>query len=273
MSQCTIEKIFYYPVKGCRAVEVEQAELSETGIAGDRAYVILYDGGFGNLKTLPALARVTVNLTEGGLRFSAEGSDDYHHEHRLAGDETNLTFYADQVPVVDQGDAVATWLQEVTGAEVRLATLKQDFNRNLPLDSLKAADGVLQNGFCDLSPIMLVNAATLDDVNSKLDEPVPVERFRCNIVVSGLKPYAEDEITKLDGDGLSLAHVVGCERCVIVNTDPTTGEMGSKEPLNLLNGYRRIKDGYASGILFGSYFNVTGQKTVAVGDRFAVTNT
>lgn len=268
MSQCTIERIFYYPVKGCRAVEVDETELGPTGIPGDRGYVILFDGGFANMKSVPTLSRVVVALADDGLRFSAEGHSDYLHR-RQSGDEAKLQFYADEISVLDQGDDAATWLSEVTGVGVRLATLKESFSRNLPVDILEAADGIDQDGFCDLSPILLVNAATLDDVNEQLSSEIPVERFRCNIVVRGLQPYAEDDIQGYTGGGLSLSHVVACERCVIINTDHVSGDM-NKEPLKLLHTNRRIEGGYASGVMFGNYFNVTGSSTVAVGDQFEV---
>lgn len=266
MTECTIERIFLYPVKGCRALEVQDVELSSTGIAGDRGYVILYEGGFANLKSIPALSRFTVALKEDGLRFGAPGHEELVHTRQIEGDEKSLQFYADEISVLDQGDAAASWLSSVIGVDVRLATLKENFDRNLPVDILQAAHGVEQNGFCDLSPILLVNAATLDEVNRQLSDDIPVERFRCNIVLRGLDPYAEDEIASYQGKGLSLSHVVACERCVIINTDHRTGAM-NKEPLQLLHGSRRIERGYSSGVWFGNYFNVSGSGTISVGDR------
>ena len=93
MTECTIERIFLYPVKGCRGVEVQDIELSPTGILGDRGYVILYEGGFANLKSLPALSGVIVNLTEDGLIFSAPGHEEFVHVKRTRGDEKSLKFY------------------------------------------------------------------------------------------------------------------------------------------------------------------------------------
>ena len=266
MTECTIERMFLYPVKGCRAVEVQEVELSSTGISGDRGYVILYEGGFANLKSLPALSRVVVALEKNGLRFRASGHEELVHTRQIAGDEKSLQFYADEISVLDQGDAAASWLSSVIGVDVRLATLKENFDRNFPLDILQAAHGVEQDGFCDLSPILLVNAATFDEVKQRLSDDIPVERFRCNIVVRGLDPYAEDEIKSYQGEALSLSHVAACERCVIINTDHRTGAM-NKEPLQLLHGSRRIEGGYSSGVKFGNYFNVTGTGSISVGDR------
>ncbi|MEC9014178.1 MAG: MOSC N-terminal beta barrel domain-containing protein [Chloroflexota bacterium] len=268
MTECTIERIFLYPVKGCRAVEVQDVELTFTGITGDRGYVILYEGGFANLKSLPALSMLAVALKGDGLVFSASGHEDLVHTRQLVGDQKSLRFYADEIRVLDQGDAVASWLTGVIGVDVRLATLKENFDRKLPVDILEAAHGVEQDGFCDLSPILLVNAATLDDVNRQLSDDIPVERFRCNIVVRGLEPYAEDAIQSYQGQGLSLTHVVACERCVIINTDHRTGIM-NKEPLKLLHGNRRIEGGYSSGVRFGNYFNVAGGGKLSVGNRLA----
>ena len=115
MTECIIERMFLYPVKGCRAVEVQEFELSSTGISGDRGYVILYEGGFANLKSLPALSRVVVALAKNGLRFSASGHEELVHNRQIAGDEKSLQFYADEISVLDQGDAAASWLSSVIG--------------------------------------------------------------------------------------------------------------------------------------------------------------
>lgn len=267
MTECTIERIFFYPVKACRPVEVESVALGPTGIAGDRDYVILHEGAVANLKSVPALSRVIVELEGDGLRFSSPGHEDLVHTRQSGGAETNLQFYADEIAVLDQGELVASWLSKVTGSQLRLATLKHNFDRNLPFDILASAHGVEQDGFCDLSPILLVNAATLDEVNRQLSADIPVERFRCNIVVRGLEAFAEDAVESYQGNNLTLSHVVACERCVIINTDHKTGDM-NKEPLQLLHSTRRIKDGYASGVRFGNYFNVSGTSRLSVGDRF-----
>ena len=266
MTECTIERIFLYPVKGCRGVEVQDVDLSPTGILGDRGYVILYEGGFANLKSVPALSGVIVNLTEDGLIFSAAGREEFVHVKRTRGDEKSLKFYADEISVLDQGDEVASWLTSVIGVDVRLANLKENFSRNLPVDILQPAHGVEQDGFCDLSPVLLVNLASLVEVNRQLSDDIPVERFRCNLVVGGLEPYSEDKIRSYRGEELSFSHVVACERCVIINTDHRTGVM-NKEPLQLLHGSRRIEGGYSSGVRFGDYFNVGGSGKLSVGDR------
>ncbi len=271
MTECTIERLFYYPVKACRAIEVETVDLGPTGIAGDRDYVILHEGGFANLKSVPGLSRVIVEREGDDLRFSSPGHEDLVHARQTDGAESDLQFYADEIAVLDQGDVVATWLSNVAGSQLRLATLKDNFDRNLPFDILTQAHGVEQDGFCDLSPILLVNAASLDEVNRQLSADIPVERFRCNIVVRGLEAFAEDGVESYQGDNLTLSHVVACERCVIINTDHKTGDM-NKEPLQLLHGTRRIKDGYSSGVRFGNYFNVSGASRLSVGDRFVASS-
>ena len=269
MTECTIEKLFYYPVKGCKAVEVESVELGPTGISGDRGYLILRDGDFANLKSVPELSRISVKLEGDGLRFVAPGCEDLLHIRATEGNEIDLQFYADQITVMDQGDSIAKWLSEVTGNQLRLATVTGCFTRNLPYDILQLAHGLEQDGFCDLSPILLVNGATLDEVNRQLSADIPVERFRCNIVVRGLEAFAEDAIKNYHCGDLTLSHVAACERCVIINTDHVTGEM-NKEPLQLLHQTRRIKKGYSSGVRFGNYFNVSGPAKLSVGDHFIV---
>ncbi|MCZ6503527.1 MAG: MOSC domain-containing protein, partial [Gammaproteobacteria bacterium] len=97
-----------------------------------------------------------------------------------------------------------------------------------------------------------------------------VQRFRPNIVVGGLEAYAEDDIISIQDEAFTFTHISACERCVIINMDHETGEINSKAPLKMLNQYRRIKEGYDSGVLFGSYYSVNGAGTLNVGDSFEV---
>jgi uncharacterized protein YcbX len=224
-----------------------------------------------NLKDLPALARICIHKTgDGHFQLSASGEDVIEHKKLSEGDSGVVSFLFDNVEVVDQGERIGQWISGVVGERVKLVALPRPFKRNLGVPQLEKAHDKSQNSFVDVSPLMIVNQATLDDLNSRISEPVTVQRFRPNVVVQGLAAFAEDSITGLSGDQLELDHVCPCERCTIVNTDHETGLISGKDPLNMLGKYRRIADGYDSGILFGDYFNVLQAGTLKVGDVLTV---
>jgi len=269
--QCTVAELYIHPIKGCRPVSVESVDIYEFGIVGDREFMVVRDRKKVNLKDLPALARVCIGIIGDGLfKLSAMGVDDIEHRRVDRGDSGVVSFLFDNVEVIDQGDKIGKWISGVVGESVKLVALPRPFKRNLDVPALKKAHDKSQNSFVDVSPVMIVNRTTLEDLNSRISEPVSVQRFRPNIVVTGLAAFEEDRITRLLGSQLEFDHVSPCERCTIVNTDHEAGLISGKDPLNRLSKYRRIPNGYDSGILFGNYFNVLHAGALKIGDVLAV---
>jgi len=100
------------------------------------------------------------------------------------------------------------------------------------------------------------NTASLDDFNGRTKDPVPMDRFRANIVLEGLSAYEENQLERLSNDEIELVYVTDCERCIMTTTDQVTGERPNKEPLRTLSQYRKREDKYASGVVFGAYMTV-----------------
>ena len=269
-ADCTITALFTYPVKGCRATPVESATVSSAGIEGDRQLMVLRDGKSANQARLPRLATVTAKRIDATtIAFNHNERQPLVHAVTSAGTETTISYYGNRVPVVDQGDEVAEWVSGVVAAEVRVAALKASYRRSIPLDEFAPIDGIAHSGFVDVAPTLVTNEASLADLNARLDAPVPMNRFRPNIVVGGLDAYAEDSIAALHRTGLRLVRATHCERCVVTCTDQETGERAS-EPLATLKSYRHRQDGYAGGVMFGAYMGVEGTAQIHVGDRLTV---
>ena len=187
------------------------------------------------------------------------------------GAELTVDFYGNPVAVVDQGDALADLVSGAVGKEVRVAALKETFTRVVPLEEFAVVDGISQSRFVDVAPILVTNVGSLEDLNARLDGPVPMNRFRPNVVIEGLDAFAEDSVVTLEGEGWQLVRATHCERCATTCTDQETGER-TTEPLATLKSYRHRENGYAGGVMFGAYMGVTGQGTVRVGDRLRVTS-
>ncbi len=269
-AQCTVKALFAYPMKGCRAMPVASATVSPAGIKGDRQLMALRDGKPANQARLPRLATVAARRIDANtVAFSNGEYPPLAHAVTSAGKETTVNYYGNQVAVVDQGDELAEWFSGVVGAEVRVAALKASYRRSIPLDEFAPIDGIAQAGFVDVAPVLVTNEASLADLNARLDAPVPMNRFRPNIVVEGLDAYAEDSLATLHGPDLRLVRATHCERCVVTCTDQETGERAS-EPLATLKSYRHRQNGYAGGVMFGAYMGVEGTTTIHVGDRLTV---
>ena len=268
--QCKVTAIYTYPVKSCRGTQVESAVISPTGIDGDRQLMILQGGKFTNQARVPALATVATRRVDGEtIEFSAEGHASLRHSVNGSGAESSINFYGNEVSVIDQGDALSGWLSTVTGSELRVAGIKATFTRTVPLAEFAVVDGIDQARFVDVAPILVTNVASLNDLNGRLDSPVPMNRFRPNIVVEGLDAFGEDDVESLSAGGLRLVRATHCERCAVTCTDQETGER-AKEPLAALRSYRLRENGYAGGVMFGAYMGVEGSATLSVGDTLEI---
>ena len=269
-AHCTVTALFAYPVKGCRATPVASATVSPAGIEGDRQLMVLRDGKSANQARLPKLATVaTKRIDARPIAFKNHKRPPLTHAVTSAGEEATVNYYGNQVPVVDQGDELAEWVSSVVGTEVRVAALKASYRHSIPLDEFAPIDGIAHSAFVDVAPILITNEASLADLNTRLDTPVPMNRFRPNIVVKGLDAYAEDSIAALHHPKARLVRATHCERCVVTCTDQETGERAS-EPLATLKSYRHRQNGYAGGVMFGAYMGVEGTATIHVGDRLTI---
>lgn len=272
MPDCTVTSLTVYPVKGCQGIAVDRVELRRGGIPGDRELMFVKDGESYSQLDHPRLARVHVDVSrDGSLRLSTPEAGSFVHERREDGDEVAVKLVYNDITVRDEGDALAAWACEAMGdGGIRVVSLPKPWNRWIPLPVFEPIDGKPQDRFYSVAPVLLNNQASLDDVNRRASAPVPMDRFRANVVVDGLGPFEEDELRSLANEQVELLWMTRCERCAMTTTDQTTGERPHKEPLRTLSQYRRIENGYASGVAFGAYMAVAREGELAVGDSLEV---
>ena len=269
--KCRIEALTIYPIKGCRGQSLSEARCSPLGLEGDRQFIITRTGRYIAQKEKPELAQIAPSWeADGSLKLTHQSLGDFSLTPSQGGATRKIELVMDQVSVVDQGDEVAAWLSEAVGEPVRLQGLASSFRRNLPVELLSGLDGLEQSGFMDVSPLLLTNAASLDDLNKRLEDPVPMDRFRNNIAISGPDAWAEDEIQSYLFEGGRLIRAASCERCAVTATDQLSGERG-REPLRTLRGFRKTNENcYASGIIFGAYVTVSGDAVLKVGGELSI---
>jgi len=127
-------------------------------------------------------------------------------------------------------------------------------------------DGRVFVGFADGFSFLLTSCASLDDLNHRLPAPLPMNRFRPNIVVSGGEAFEEDRWTRISIDGIAFAVVKPCARCVITTVDQRTGE-ASHEPLRTLATFRNVA---GRGVMFGQNLIHEQSGVLHVGAEVAV---
>jgi uncharacterized protein YcbX len=242
----TLSSLIYYPIKACRGFEVDSWQVERMGLAHDRRMMLITeDGMFLTQREYPRLALVTPTRTNAGLELSAPNYDSIRISLQTTGVTQPVTiWHSANVQAVDQGDEAAQWLSEWLGISVRLVHIADGFKRTLnPQYAVNADD---HTAFADGYPILIISEESLNDLNQRLETPVPMNRFRPNLVVKGCEPYAEDTWNKIRIGGVELAVVKPCARCEVTTIDKDTLAR-NKEPLKTLGTYRK----HQLGAIFG----------------------
>jgi hypothetical protein len=237
MSQLTLSGLFFYPVKSLRGIALERAPVDGRGIRYDRHWIVVDAAGkFITQRQQPRMALIRTALTPGGLRLSAPAMPDLDVAFVPDGAAAaTVQVWGDQCLAQGAGAEPAAWLSRFLGIDCRLFFMPEQTERAVDPSYAGPQDRV---GFADGFPFLLISQASLDDLNSRLEQALPMLRFRPNLVVSGCAPYAEDGWRRIRIGGLSFRVAKPCSRCVIPTIDPDTGEKGV-EPLRTLNRYRR----------------------------------
>lgn len=236
-----------YPVKSMRGTALARVSLTATGLEWDRQWMVVdTKGTFLSQRTHPQLARVVPEVRDEALLLSAPGQEVLAVPLRLAGTPVPVRVWDDSCVGVEQGSEAHAWMSRALGQTVRLVRVAPDFGRRA---NPKFAGGVpAPVTFTDGYPILVCNEASLDDLNDRLPEPIPMERFRPNIVLRGLPPWAEDRIDSVTIGPVTLRLVKPCTRCVIPSIDQRTGQR-STDPTPALKAFRFSKE--LRGVMFG----------------------
>lgn len=258
-----VSSLHCYPIKGCRGHALERAEFDALGVRNDRRLMLVdARGRFVSQREMAALATIEPMRDGDLLQVRAEGHTPL--ELRLASDGAlrQVTVWSSTTQAVDQGDAAAAWFSNVVHAPVRLVQWGERSTRYL--DPTYAPRDDAQTAFTDGYPALVTLEASLADLNARLDAPVPMERFRPNIVVQGGAAWDEDHWRMITIGTMTFDAVKPCARCVVPTTDQRTGVRHPRqEPLRTLATFRTIPH---LGAIFGQNLVHRGPGAVAVGD-------
>ncbi len=237
MSAILLSELYFYPVKSLRGVKLERAPVDRRGIHFDRRWMVVDPaGGFLSQRQLPRMALVGTRLIPGGLRLCAPGMPDLEVPFEEGeGEVLQVEVWSDLCQARSAGAAADRWLSRFLGRPCRLVYLPAESRRAVDPDYAAPED---ETGFSDGFPFLLISQASLDDLNDRLPEALPMRRFRPNLVVTGCAPYAEDRWRRIRIGDISFRVVKPCSRCAIPTIDPETAEKEA-EPLRTLNRYRR----------------------------------
>ncbi|MBA4263905.1 MAG: MOSC domain-containing protein [Comamonadaceae bacterium] len=236
--QATIEQLWIYPVKSCGGLAMPEVELTDAGLAWDRAWMVVDgQGEFVTQRELPRMALITPTFKMDQLVLRAPGMLALHLSLDAAEWPVKVRVWDDEVQAYDMGDLAAQWFSDFLGPDapaelkrLRLVRFDPEVRR---LSSLKWTGGrEAATQFADGFALLVTSAASLAELNERMaaagHPPVDMLRFRPNIVLGGLEAHDEDRLGPMQivtGAGVARIEMVKpCSRCPIPNIDPATAE-------------------------------------------------
>jgi len=242
----TVTELFIYPIKSCAGISVPEAQFLVSGLVAhgvhDREWMLVTrEGQFLTQREYPRMALLTPRIIGDAVEVSAPGMPPLRlplaHDPMAPG--ITVQIWDHSVLAADCGDAAAAWFGDAIGGTCRLVRFRPEVQR--PTSTKWTGGAPAGTRFADGYPILVIGQASLDDLNARLAAagraPLPMNRFRPNLVVAGLEAFEEDYVESFDADGLALRPVKPCARCPIPAIDQATGISGP-DPLDILQTYR-----------------------------------
>jgi uncharacterized protein YcbX len=236
MTKRILSEIWIYPVKSLGGIRLSTAMVLEKGLVHDRRWMLVDENNvFMTQRVFPALALFKT-------RFQAEGIEIWHGSDSVRLPKKPLSettihseVWGSAVTTLEVSEQLSQWFSSSLDMRCKLVAFPEENARPVEKDYAINHENVsLADGY----PLLIIGQASLDDLNKRLREPVPMNRFRPNLVFTGGVPYEEDEWRRFMVGGNRFAGVKPCSRCVMTTVNQDTGIKGH-EPLATLSGYRK----------------------------------
>lgn len=262
----TLTSLHVYPVKGLKGIDLEASKCTDRGVEHDRRFMVVDAANtFLTQREHPRMATIWTDLAGDQLELSAPEVGEIHVPLVPAGPATLRVQVwrttCDAAPVSAEADA---WLSAYLGLACRLVYMPDTSRR---LSNPEYSGGERLVGFADGYAYLVTSIASLKDLNARMasrgQPPLPMNRFRPNLVLAGAEPYAEDGLGEIRIGSAVLRAAKPCGRCQVTTTDQSTGEVTGPEPLATLATYRESGE---FGVMFGMNYVTVKAGEVRVGD-------
>lgn len=261
----TVSDLYIYPVKSLGGFSLQEARLTDRGFTYDRRWMLTDENNrFLSQREVPAMALLQVSIREENLLITNKKTGDL-----IMISFAPLTTETIMVSVWDDtcigqrvSDEADAWFSRQLERPCRLVYMPDSTQRTV--DAAYAHNKEITS-FSDGYPLLIIGQASLDDLNSRLASPLPMNRFRPNIVFTGGIPFQEDDMKQFTIGDVQFFGVKPCARCVVTTIDQESG-IKAKEPLKTLSTYR-AKD---QKIYFGQNLLFKGSGTIRVGDMITL---
>jgi uncharacterized protein YcbX len=255
----TVSGLYIYPVKSFGGIPLTTSEVGRRGLLQDRRWMLVdQEGVFMTQRTDTRLALFRTAIEPDGLKVVAPSGEVCMAPLEPEGVNRSVRVWKDMCVAIQVSTLIDEWLSEILGRPCSLVYMPEGSLRHTNPAYTSPGDIV---GFADAYPILVIGESSLQDLNARLETPVPMNRFRPNITVAGWSAHEEDDWRELRIGDVKMRTAKKCGRCSVTTTDQETGEIGV-EPLRTLAKYRLTDQ----SVQFGAYFVPETPGTIRVGN-------
>jgi hypothetical protein len=258
-----ISQLFIYPIKSLGGISLLKSEVEIRGLKHDRRWMLVDESGvFLTQRNLPNLAAFSLSIND---RFFEVLNKVTRSKIEIpflpkSGIKMPVKVWDDELIAEIVDTEISEWFSQQLGQKVNLVYQSEDSIRKI--DNNYAVSGEEHTSFSDGYPILIISEASLEELNSKCPEQIPMERFRPNVVVKNCVAFFEDTLKEIIINDTKLYGVKPCARCIMTTINQDTYEK-SKEPIATLSKFRKLEH----SILFGQNVVVHKSGTIAVEDK------
>ncbi|WP_367755253.1 MOSC domain-containing protein [Flavobacterium sp. WC2430] len=261
-----LSEIWIYPVKSLGGIPLQESNVTHRGLEHDRRWMLVDEEGiFLSQRTTPELALFQTEI-EGEFLIIT-------HKENITNkikvpitpalqegrENIKTVLWEDAIDAYEVDKKLSDWFSKILKCSVRLVYMPDESHRKVDPDYAITANDI--NSFSDGFPFLIIGQSSLDDLNSRLKEAVPMKRFRPNFVFTGGQEYEEETWSKFTIGNFPFYGVKPCGRCVMVTVDPEKGIVAGKEPLLTLSKYKRV----GNNVIFGQNLIAQQEGSVHVG--------
>jgi uncharacterized protein YcbX len=258
-----VQELVVFPIKSLRGISVPSAKVAKRGLTHDRRWMLVdEEGKFLTARRISRMVLIDTGFTANGIQVGFKGKPGLEIPFETASDSREVQVWNSICNAYRVSTTADAWFSDVLDLDCSLVYMPEETQR--PISSLAAEEGDIV-GFADSNPILVAGQASIDDLNSKLPEPIPIRRFRANVILSGSAPFAEDEWSEIAVGDVKLRKTNRCARCAVPTIDIETG-VSSDEPLRTLNAYRN----FDNKVWFGCFYAPDTLGEISVGDPVTV---
>lgn len=268
-----LSEINIYPIKSLGGISLKESKIERRGLEFDRRWLLVdKNNKFLTQREFPKMATVKTEITNDGLGVSCDASDLTIPFASQNSKVETVQIWQNRCKAKIYESSVNEWFSDILQTNCKLVVMPEETRRKVNYFYKVNDDDHVS--FADGYPFLLIGENSLKDLNARLNEDLPMNRFRPNFVVADSEGFAEDSWKKIK-IGETVFHIVKpCARCVMTTIEQTTGEKDGKEPLKTLASFRIPKRSVKKKILFGQ--NLIAERDgeiLRVGDKIEVLET